>query len=203
MDDNLTLEELAERSELSIRTIRYYIQEGLLWGPDTKGKFATYSQEHLERLGLIEALTKRTHLPLKEIRKLLDHATSDQLEQIQEILADTSGKVVIIDTDQEAEEEQPAEAGKEALEYLDSISWVTPSIKETPAVPQQDTVQDSLDLSGFKQWTNQNWSRTKEEHWQRIILNEGVELHIRVPRDRKADSKTRELLIFARKLFRS
>ena len=78
METKLTLEELADQSGLSIRTIRYYIQVGLLDGPDTHGKFASYSPEHLDRLELISRLKERTHLPLEEISKLFRHGTPEQ-----------------------------------------------------------------------------------------------------------------------------
>jgi DNA-binding transcriptional MerR regulator len=50
MTDEFTLEELEKMSGLPIRTLRFYIQEGLLPGPDTRGKFARYSQKHLDTI---------------------------------------------------------------------------------------------------------------------------------------------------------
>jgi len=200
MNENLTLDDLVKLSGLNIRTIRYYIQEGLLWGPDTKGKFATYSPEHLERLELIENLAKRSHLPLKEIRKLLDQTTPEQLQQIRHILASAAGQVVIIDTDQEPN--QPGDAGAAALEYLDNINWVKSGVQEETGGYPADAIMNQNRTSPF---TGEIPARSKgrEENWQRITLDEGVELHIRAPRDRRSDSKVKELLEFARKLFRN
>ena len=45
-EQSLTIEELAERAETSVRTIRFYIAEGLLPGPGARGKAASYSGEH-------------------------------------------------------------------------------------------------------------------------------------------------------------
>ena len=53
MDDDLTLEELAKLSRMPLRTLRYYITEGLLIGPDTRGKNASYPRLNLERLEMI------------------------------------------------------------------------------------------------------------------------------------------------------
>ena len=47
MNDELTLEDLVNISGLPIRTVRFYIQEGLLPGPDSRGKNARYTEEHL------------------------------------------------------------------------------------------------------------------------------------------------------------
>jgi len=51
-----TLAELAADSEVTPRTIRYYIARGLLDGPDTAGRGAAYSRRHLERLVEIKRL---------------------------------------------------------------------------------------------------------------------------------------------------
>ena len=70
MTDELTLEDLAVQRGLTLRTLRFYRQEGLLPGPDTRGKYARYSQQHLDRLELIRRM-KDLRLPLQEIRQLI------------------------------------------------------------------------------------------------------------------------------------
>ncbi|MGO8951191.1 MAG: MerR family transcriptional regulator [Ktedonobacterales bacterium] len=65
----LTIDELAARAGVPIRTVRFYIAEGLLPGASTRGKGASYTREHLERLQLIRLLVAR-HLPLAEVRAL-------------------------------------------------------------------------------------------------------------------------------------
>lgn len=69
--DSLDLTGLADRAGVSIRTVRYYIQQGLLPKPDARGPGAHYTEEHLDRLLLIKRL-QREHLPLAEIRRVLD-----------------------------------------------------------------------------------------------------------------------------------
>jgi len=64
------LQELADRSGLPIRTIRWYQSEGLLAKPGKNGRDAVYHGEHLERLALIAEL--RDHgLTLNAIRDLV------------------------------------------------------------------------------------------------------------------------------------
>jgi DNA-binding transcriptional MerR regulator len=58
-------EELGE--DLSVRTIRYYIAEGVLRKPDKRGKF---THAHLDRLKLILRL-KQAFLPIPDIREKL------------------------------------------------------------------------------------------------------------------------------------
>src|SRR5690606_8102425 len=70
-DTALDLTELALRADVSARTVRYYIQQGLLPAPDSRGPGAHYTIEHLERLRLIRRL-QREHLPLAEIRHRME-----------------------------------------------------------------------------------------------------------------------------------
>lgn len=65
-----TIEELAEETQMPIRTIRYYIAEGMLPRPSGRGRAAAYGEEHLARLRLIRLLLDR-HLPLAVIREQL------------------------------------------------------------------------------------------------------------------------------------
>ena len=74
--DPLDLTELADRAGVSIRTVRYYIQQGLLPKPEARGPGAHYKEEHLDRLLLIKRL-QREHLPLAEIRRVLEASAGE------------------------------------------------------------------------------------------------------------------------------
>jgi len=67
---SLTLGELTRAAGVSVRTVRYYIAEGLLPPPVGAGRRSAYAPGHLDRLRLI-ARWKRAYLPLKEIRRRL------------------------------------------------------------------------------------------------------------------------------------
>src|SRR3954449_1759958 len=66
----LSLDELAERSGVSGRTIRYYQSEGVLPRPRKDGREARYTEEHVERLELIAELQERG-LKLEAIKGLV------------------------------------------------------------------------------------------------------------------------------------
>ena len=66
--DRLTLGELTDAADVSVRTVRYYIAEGLLPPPEGAGPGSAYTRGHLDRLRLIQRL-KEAYLPLKEIRR--------------------------------------------------------------------------------------------------------------------------------------
>lgn len=65
-----SLEELASLTELPRRTVRYYIQEGLVPGPHGAGRGAYYATEHLERLLQIRKW-QQAGLSLERIKELL------------------------------------------------------------------------------------------------------------------------------------
>jgi DNA-binding transcriptional MerR regulator len=71
-----TLSELSEASQVSPRTIRNYIENGLLIGPSSMGRGADYGEQDLERLLLIRRLREEEQLSLREIRHRLTMATS-------------------------------------------------------------------------------------------------------------------------------
>src|SRR5689334_5864835 len=83
MDETtFSLAELAEKSEVEARTIRSYIERGLLPNADSRGRGAGYTQEHLTRLLLIKKIRNaRPNVQLNEIRQLFQQSTPDQLRQ--------------------------------------------------------------------------------------------------------------------------
>jgi DNA-binding transcriptional MerR regulator len=64
------IEELADLGGVSRRTVRYYVQEGLLPAPLGVGRGDHYGQEHLERLRQVKAL-QQAGLTLDEVRREL------------------------------------------------------------------------------------------------------------------------------------
>ena len=69
-DKKHTIEELSGISGFSIRTIRYYIQEGLLAPPPGRGRGGFYFDSHLKRLLEIKALQDQG-LKLASIQEVL------------------------------------------------------------------------------------------------------------------------------------
>lgn len=56
MDELLTIDQLAARTGLTVRTTRYYASLGLLPAPVRRGRMAFYGDEHLARLQLVRSL---------------------------------------------------------------------------------------------------------------------------------------------------
>jgi len=68
----LQIGEVADRVGLSLRTVRYYEEMGLI-EPETRtdGGFRLYTEEHVERLALIRRM-KPLGLSVQDMRDLLD-----------------------------------------------------------------------------------------------------------------------------------
>lgn len=62
--------ELARRAGVTVRTIHYYIEEGLLPQPPRRGKYGEFDESYLQRLRLIQQL-KAERLSLPAIRSRL------------------------------------------------------------------------------------------------------------------------------------
>lgn len=87
-DGLLQIGEAAERAGLSLRTVRYYEELGLLEpAKRTDGGFRLYTGEHVERLALIKRM-KPLGFTVQQMRELLDardilratHANEDARE---------------------------------------------------------------------------------------------------------------------------
>jgi DNA-binding transcriptional MerR regulator len=87
--------ELAELGGVSRRTIRFYVQEGLLPPPLGIGRGSHYAQEHLDRLLQVKALQEEG-TPLEAIRRRLRGAAEEVLLAApQEVERDTWTRLVL------------------------------------------------------------------------------------------------------------
>ena len=85
-DERYGVAELADAADVSVRTVRYYIAEGLLPPPVTAGARSYYTREHLDRLRVIGRM-KDAYLPLREIRKQLAAMDEAAIRQIADNVA--------------------------------------------------------------------------------------------------------------------
>lgn len=164
----LTLKELAKAAEISERTIRYYIQEGVLPPPLGAGPASYYGLKHLTRLSLVRRL-KATLLSLSQIKQLLCELTPDELEQIADQFYD------------ELAHTNPVVEGRARLERARPVL-----AKIGPGSGGSFPVQEELEV--FHPPEEQMLTREGEGshtleslnfagRWNRIALAPGVELH--------------------------
>jgi DNA-binding transcriptional MerR regulator len=77
----LSIDDLARAAGVAVRTVRYYISQGLLPGPGARGRAAAYDAEHLARLRLIRRLAEQ-HVPLAEQKERLAGLSSADIEAL-------------------------------------------------------------------------------------------------------------------------
>ena len=106
-----TIQEVSKKTGLTAHTLRYYEKEGLLSGVErTQGGFRQYTDEDLERLGLICCL-KNTGMSIQEIARFvqLTHEGDHTLKERVELLREHRERVL----------ERMAEMQK----HLDKVTW--------------------------------------------------------------------------------
>ena len=106
-----SIQEVSKKTGLTAHTLRYYEKEGLLSGVErTQGGFRQYTDEDLERLGLICCL-KNTGMSIQEIARFvqLTHEGDHTLEE----------RVKLLRTHRERVLERMAEMQK----HLDKVTW--------------------------------------------------------------------------------
>lgn len=174
----LSIEELAQQSDTPVRTIRFYISQGLLPPPQGRGKGASYDEEHLLRLRLIRRLAEH-HTPLAEIRQMLAGVGLDGLRQL---LSEEDERERCL------RDQGPQFTGRELIAQLlaqaeeKSRSFRVKTLCPTPPMTRsaQPLEQGTPGLPG--------------DSWQRIELVPGVELHVR------SDAQERERRLIERLL---
>jgi len=75
-DDHLTLDDLAALTGVTARTVRFYIQQGLVSRPEGAKRGAFYVRRHVEQLLMIRRWTD-AGLSLDRIRELVAGAPED------------------------------------------------------------------------------------------------------------------------------
>ena len=106
-----SIQEVSKKTGLTAHTLRYYEKEGLLSGVErTQGGFRQYTDEDLERLGLICCL-KNTGMSIQEIARFVQLTQEGEhtLEERVELLR--------------AHRERVLERMAEMQKHLDKVTW--------------------------------------------------------------------------------
>jgi DNA-binding transcriptional MerR regulator len=164
------LAELSDRARVTPRTVRYYIQQGLLLAPGVTGPGAKYGEGHLDRLRLIRRL-QQAHLPLAEIRRRLE-AISD--EEVRDLLSPEPAT-------SEVRLSRAGTAADYAHGLLSAMALPGPAAVRSPApvLPPPAAARSQ---------------------WERISLTPDLELHVRRPLSREHNKLVEQLLAHARRL---
>ena len=110
-----SIQDVSKKTGLPAHTLRYYEKEGLISGVErTQGGFRQYTDEDLERLGLICCL-KNTGMSIQEIARFVqltregDHTLRERVELLRE------------------HRERVLERMEEMQKHLEKVTWMRPA----------------------------------------------------------------------------
>ncbi|MCC6625371.1 MAG: MerR family transcriptional regulator [Deltaproteobacteria bacterium] len=166
----LTLKELCEESGVSERTVRYYMQQGLLAPAARSGPGVRYPASQLSRLRLIRRWQDE-YLPLEQIRKLLSELPDAEAERLTSDRPPPAGA-------KSATGETRSTAADYVARVLGRDPLARPARAATPAPGGEP----------------------QRSHWERYALTEDLELHVRRPLSHAMNRRVEALLAEARKL---
>ncbi len=173
--DPIGILELSEQAKVSPRTIRYYIQQGLLPAPETRGPGAHYGPEHVDRLRLIRRLQSE-HLPLSEIRKRIDTLQPEEISQL-------------LRTRPDRHPDSASDYVRKVLsEGVGSAKLREPAMSVPPAI--------------LREYQQPSHSTPHRAQWERFTLSPDVEIHVRRPVSREDNRRIERLLESAREIFK-
>ena len=186
-----TLTDLAKLADVTPRTIRYYISQGLLPSPGQQGPSTRYDDSHLDLLRVIRKL-QNAHLPLAEIRARLRSITGPQLETMAS-LPEVNGEP------------------DSAVDYIRRVMG-EPRVPPMPAPaaslarPMASEEPQTFYRTIYESGSVPTTTVTKEpegqrSQWERVPLDPDVELHVRRPLTRQHNKRVERLIAIARELF--
>ncbi len=189
-----SLNELARLADVTPRTVRFYIEQGLLPAPASLGPKSRYTDEHLERLLLIKKL-QAAHLPLAAIRK---HLRIRPPEAMADLL-----------------ESHPHRVSESAVDYIRGVlgagpaptapaAQSAPAAQPAPAMPSVPAAQSVPTPPPRPNVSQPPTPREPElrSQWDRVGITPDIEIHIRRPMTRTDNKRVYRLIEYARQLFR-
>lgn len=207
LKEELSISELARRAGVSIRTIRYYIKEGLLPSPQVRGRYSLYDEDYVYRLRLIKHL-KDAYLPLKEIREQLEGLNSAEIRELLEKYNRDYQDLEVFTRSEKGnyQYQQKSDDTSSALEYISRVLDVHTGTSPQPRArrpyrPQKpDAQRGRQPTHSPRSIPSQEKIRSQlqggESSWQRIQLVPGVELHVRQPLPARYADLIQELIDF-------
>ncbi len=188
-----SLSDLADAVGIEARTIRSYIERGLLPGAQTRGRAATYSDEHLARLEVIKSLRRaRPNISLSEIRILIQGLNPEQIRALAGGSITAAARAI-------SEASQPEEidpldgAADDEYEVPKAIDWEESAAALTGAERLVQLLREATGLAS-------PGPTSKVEAWRRIAITPDVELSVRAEFDASQLAAFREVADLLRHL---
>ncbi len=187
-ENEYSLQDLADLTDVTPRTIRYYVAQGLLPSPAGAGPGTRYSEGHLVRLRLIRQL-QREHLPLAEIRARIGDLDDETITELLEAPTTTG-------------------VSESAVDYIRAVlgGGVAPGQIQAlapmpgPSLLRRMALPDMPGPAAPDATSTAPSSIPDRSQWDRISLAPDIELHIRRPLSRLQNKRVDRLLAIARQL---
>lgn len=193
------LAELCDQAAVTVRTVRYYIQQGLLPNPGAGREARKYGLGHLHRLRLIRQL-QREHLPLAEIRQRLSGLSDTDVAALVSPTAPTRDTLPtareyldqLLGPRKSSASESPPGHPRASKGPMSAISRTPIPVTPIAGGPTASAAApDSPDPEA--------WPQAREQ-WEHLVLHDDVELHIRRPASRDLNRRIERLLEIARRI---
>ncbi|MEJ7811451.1 MAG: MerR family transcriptional regulator [Gemmatimonadaceae bacterium] len=207
----LDLNQLSELADVTPRTVRYYIQQGLIPPPEGRGPATQYDQSHLDRLNLIRRL-QRQHLPLAEIRRQMESLSdaavaglvsapegrgrkSSALDYVRDVLSGRA-KEIAVPPPKLARMGSPL---ARPMPMMPMGALGDPEREDLAMAPPDAALAPGMPPPGDLAAPSRSGERSQ---WERVALAPDVELHVRRPLSREGNKMVERLLAAARDIFR-
>jgi DNA-binding transcriptional MerR regulator len=224
-DTPYSIADLARLTGVNVRTIRYYLAQGLLPGSGESGPGAHYGEGHLDRLRLTRQLQEQ-HQPLAEIRRRLAEMTDEEvagvlaiplqpaqtptgsaLDYVRAVLGKPGTATAPSPAAPPAAAPAPAAASAAAPTQMPGLPPARAALlRRAGYEPTGITTETSMPAA-----TTATTATTTEvaeppaperSQWERLSLGPNVELHIRRPLSRLEQRRVERLITIARQVLK-
>lgn len=211
-----TIADLARLTGVNVRTIRYYVAQGLIPSSGETGRGARYGDGHLHRLRLVRMLQAQ-HLPLAEIRLRLQDLGDEEVERLIAEVEPERGtppssaldyvREVLGTPAPHAVREAPAPFASGVLGAPASpafgarlrrmVASSMPAMRDVP--PSRPDLASEIRADDE---SPSNPATLERSQWERLSLGPNLELHVRRPLSRLEQRRVERLITIARQVLK-
>lgn len=201
--EGITINELSKLANVTVRTIRFYTDEGVLDEPSGRDRYARYTRRHYLQLNAARALKER-YYPLRVIRDRMASMTESELE--------LEGGPIPAHIEARFAEAYAAESMVARLEMrVESLIDSAPAQQIVESMAYHDfptpisSIKASADFSAPVDGALPNGrlasrpARSVGDVWHRILVAPGIELHVRDDAMQDSAGEVRRIMASMRK----
>jgi DNA-binding transcriptional MerR regulator len=222
-DADYSIADLARLTGLSVRTIRYYLSQGLIPASGESGPGAHYGQGHLDRLRLIKRL-QAEYLPNAEIRRRLaplsdadvasvvsegaevavERPTTSALDYVRRVLGEPAPGAPPAPGMAPPPGLRPVPA-MPAMRDMPPARAASPALAAKAGRMLRRAVGESMPVAAYESEPKDPPSPAEaptpeRSQWERLQLGDNIELHIRRPLSRPEQRRVERLITIARQV---